>query len=462
MNYRIGILSGAALLSVLALSCAVASSPQPTSEVRSAQNTQQAAQSSAQTSLVPQQAPAQPAAAQTGTIMPAAQPAPTASGAALWPLGTATPPEQCALCHAAIYREYALGLGADMQVKGIVAQSAQEPLLQLPPEYPVTSTAHAYAGVDPWPIRARQIEEGGKSCNVCHYPQAFNLPAFDTQSVAKPQPRELSQEAPGITCASCHLTPDGKMRGPYDLPQAPHATVQDPAMQSSAACEFCHSMGPRVVGKQTQTFLEWRDDFNKAGLGPQQCQDCHMPRTVRKLSENYDVPARPVAAHLWTGSHSPQRLASALHLGINAPQAGRAAFEFHVRNIGAGHSVPTGSNRRAVYLSVNVLDQAGNVLASPEWMFAPSFADRPDDKAFVEADKSGPEPVAATQADAQGPHEAPIRAGEDRVLTWETLLKPGAYTLRATLIYDLNRYNDRAFTDDQTEMGRASLSVTIQ
>src|SRR6266496_5763055 len=113
-----------------------------------------------------------------------------------------------------------------------------------------------------------------------------------------------------------------------------------------------------------------------------------MPRTVRKLSENYDVPARPVASHLWTGSHSSQRLATALHIDIVTPQAGRAAFEFHVRNIGAGHSVPTGSNRRAVYLKVDVLDQSGKSVASPEWMFAPNFADRPDDKAFVEADKT--------------------------------------------------------------------------
>jgi hypothetical protein len=95
-------------------------------------------------------------------------------------------------------------------------------------------------------------------------------------------------------------------------------------------------------------------------------------------------------------------------------------------------------------------------------MFAPNFADRPDDKAFVEADKNGPEPVAATQADAQGTHEAPVRAGEDRVLTWATQLRPGTYTVEAKLIYDLNRYNDRGFTDDQTEMGRASVSVTVR
>jgi hypothetical protein len=73
---------------------------------------------------------------------------------------------------------------------------------------------------------------------------------------------------------------------------APHETVLEPAIQSSAMCAYCHSVGKRLVGRQTQTFLEWREDFNKAGLGKQQCQDCHMPRTTRKAAEDFDVPLR--------------------------------------------------------------------------------------------------------------------------------------------------------------------------
>jgi hypothetical protein len=407
-----------------------------------------------QQTQVPQLAPAAPI-----TSIPATSSAPLVS----FPLGTATPSEQCGFCHVSIYREYAMGFGADLDYKGMIAISLQDPVLALPADHPVTQTAHGFAGVDPWPIAARQLEEGGKSCNVCHYPQPFEHPAFDADSIPKPQPRDASQEAVGVTCASCHLTPDGKIRGPFDVSAtAPHATVQDPGMQSSTACALCHSMGPRVVGKQTQTFLEWREDFNKAGLGSQQCQDCHMPRTERKLAEAYEVPVRPVARHLWTGSHSTQRLASALHVAITRPRASQPGLEFHVTNIGAGHSVPTGSNRRAIYLNADVVDDTGAVAATQEWMFAPNFGDRPDDVAFVEDDKKGPEPVAAAQADAQGPHEEPVRAGEDRTLMWTPALAPGTYTVEATLVYDLNRYNDRAFVDDQTQIGRASLSVTIR
>ncbi|MCX5883098.1 MAG: hypothetical protein NTU74_15255 [Deltaproteobacteria bacterium] len=100
-------------------------------------------------------------------------------------------------------------------------------------------------------------------------------------------------------------------------------------------------------------------------------------------------------------------------------------------------------------------------MASREWLFAPWYGDRPDDKAFLEGDKKRPDAVSAIQADAQGPHETIIRAGEDRVLNWMPALKKGAYTVQAKLIYDLNRYNERTFLADQTEINHASLSIKI-
>src|SRR5437867_2472406 len=85
---------------------------------------------------------------------------------------------------------------------------------------------------------------------------ASEIPSPESPEISKPTPRPKEQEASGLTCASCHLTPDGRIRGPYRV-DAPHATVVEPAMQTAASCAYCHSLGPRVVGKQTQTFLEW-------------------------------------------------------------------------------------------------------------------------------------------------------------------------------------------------------------
>src|SRR5512138_1302386 len=286
----------------------------------------------------------------------------------VFPQITATPSEVCGGCHKAIYNEFAHGFGADIHYKDITLKSASENKLNLPAGVSGSATAHAFAGVDPFPVHARDVEEEGRSCNVCHYPESFAIPNMDIPEMTKPKPRPKGLELGGLTCASCHLTPEGKIRAAHDV-KAPHETVMDPAIQTSAMCAYCHSMGKRVPGKQTQTFLEWRDDFNKNGLGKQHCQDCHMPRTMRKVAEDFDNPTRAVARHLWTGGRSQQRLASALSMAITQPDEWKPGLTFHVINIGAGHSVPTGSNRRAIYLNVEVLDKIGRSVTKKEWMF---------------------------------------------------------------------------------------------
>lgn len=187
-----------------------------------------------------------------------------------------------------------------------------------------------------------------------------------------------------------------------------------------------------------------------------------MPRTLRKAAEDDEAsPARPVARHLWTGGHSGQRLGSAVSMVGIQPAKGSPAVELHVINIGAGHSVPTGSNRRGIWLTARILDAKGKKVAEREWLFAPWYGPRPDDRAFLGEDEKRPDKVAAKQADEQGPHEAPLRAGEERVLAWTPELRGGAYTLEATMVYDLNRYNDRAFKEDQREIARASLPLQV-
>lgn len=187
-----------------------------------------------------------------------------------------------------------------------------------------------------------------------------------------------------------------------------------------------------------------------------------MPRTERKVAENSDAPARAVARHLWTGGRSLQRLQSALSLVAVQPEQGKSNLELHVINIGAGHSVPTGSNRRAIYLITDVVDKTGKKVATKEWMFAPWYGNRPDDKKFLDEDTKRPDAVAAAQADAQGPHEKIIKAGEERVLSWIPELKTGEYIVTVRLVFDLNRYNDRSYSDDQTEFNRTNIKINVK
>jgi nitrate/TMAO reductase-like tetraheme cytochrome c subunit len=378
-----------------------------------------------------------------------------------FPDGTATDSKKCGMCHKAVYREFAHGFGSDIHNNSTTIPGKEGESLDFKGSVSATATAHAFAGTDNYPLHARDAEEGGRSCNVCHYPMPFAIPDLNVAEMTKPTARPKDKEAGGLTCASCHLTPEGKIRGAHAV-KAPHETVVDPAIQTSAMCAYCHSMGKRASGKQTQTFFEWREDFFKPGLGKQQCQDCHMPRTLRKVVDSPDAPERAVARHLWTGGRSLQRLNSALSLVAVQTEEGKGTLNLHLINIGAGHSVPTGSNRRAIYLVAEVFDAAGKKVTDADWMFAPWYGPRPDDRKFLEEDKARPDAIAATQADAQGPHEAPIKAGEERILPWAPKLKAGTYTVKARLIYDLNRYNDRSFKADQTEFNSTTLAFTVK
>ena len=376
-------------------------------------------------------------------------------------LGTDVSAEQCGICHVSIYREYRMGFGSDLVYKGMVYQSREDKLLTLPAQASTTGAVHSLAGIDPFPVHARELERGGEACNECHFPKSFEIPNLENIDLGKPEARSKEQEMGGVTCVACHLTPEGKIRGPYEV-KAPHPTIADSRIKTSAMCAYCHSMGERVAGKQTQTFLEWRDEFYKPGLGLQHCQDCHMPRSLRRLADNLDVPVRTAARHLWTGGHSRQRVWSAASLVIVQPLAESAELEIHVINCGAGHAVPTGSNRRALYLIADASNEQGVRVASQDWMFSPWYGDRPDDWKYLEEDKTRPDAVAASQADAQGPHEAVLRPGEGRIMRWTPGLKAGSYTVRAKLVYDLNHFNELGFEEDQTTVNEASLKLQVK
>jgi hypothetical protein len=42
------------------------------------------------------------------------------------------------------------------------------------------------------------------------------------------------------------------------------------------------------------------------------------------------------------------------------------------------------------------------------------------------------------------------------------VVRDGSYTVEATLVYDLNRYNDRSFKGDQREISRFTLPFQVK
>jgi len=145
-------------------------------------------------------------------------------------------------------------------------------------------------------------------------------------------------------------------------------------------------------------------------------------------------------------------------LGLEASSKTRHAFHASTeRSVVDDIHVLRTDNHRNVGSVLSIL-----IDAAEEWMFAASYGDHPDDRKYLDEDAKRPDAVAASHADSQGPHEAPVRAGEERILVWTPTLAAGQYTVRARLIYDLNRYNDPQFTGDQTEIYRASLDIDIK
>lgn len=183
-----------------------------------------------------------------------------------------------------------------------------------------------------------------------------------------------------------------------------------------------------------------------------------MPHTVRRLSTDVTLPERVSSRHLWTGGRSVQRLLNALSQVIVQPAEGKGLFRFHVINIGAGHSVPTGSHRRAVYLQVEAVNGKGKSVAARQWMFAPWYGSQPDDPALAAAMNQG----SASPGTEMMVREQIIRAGEERVLEWAPRLPAGRYTVTSRLVYDLNRYNNPKDMSDQTRVGETSLKVVIR
>lgn len=367
-----------------------------------------------------------------------------------FPKGTATPDEECGVCHRSFYNEYKFGYDR-------LAGAPQGDHTK-PPAPPVTTSATKIAAPDDTPSHAAEATSLGLACGSCHSPEAFALPEMDLPEGSRPKG---GKEATGkMTCATCHLTPEGKVRGPYNL-RAPHDAYSDVKMKTSLMCASCHALGKRVAGKQTQTFLEWRDDYFRTGIGSQSCPGCHMPRALRKITDEAGTPMRVAGRHTMIGGEASLRLHDALTQVIVQPSPAASAFEIHVTNVGAGHSVPTGAVRKAIIVNVEAKNEEGKIVASERWLFAPWYASRPDDKKHLESDKKLPNSKMAIMADSQGPHEAPIRAGEERVLTWKPELKPGTYTITSRIVSDANRFTAKKDLSTLSEIGTVSIKAEL-
>ena len=99
-----------------------------------------------------------------------------------FPDGTATPSELCGSCHQAIYKEFSTGFGSDLRWNDMRNYPPTQPATALL-EGVAKGMARSGTAQNPWPLDARNIEDHGKQCNVCHFPQPFDYPDLNAARI---------------------------------------------------------------------------------------------------------------------------------------------------------------------------------------------------------------------------------------------------------------------------------------
>ena len=256
-------------------------------------------------------------------------------------------------------------------------------------------------------------------CAGCHTPQGV------ASGLVPETPEEQLPEVvkAGVLCDTCHqvtaltgdegpwgepgngsivLDPDEDRKfGPPtgDNEAAVHTVETRDFLSRSEFCASCHTViHPSNGVRLEHTYAEWKaSPYAEAGI---QCQDCHMrtvdearrvaqemkPVTVMGLSDPSGE-ERPIARHFFVGGNNnadklggdsrhakmaEERLRSAATVEIDVPADVRAGdsldIEVTVRNVGAGHSLPTSLvELRRVWVDLVVLDEAGGEIYHSGW-----------------------------------------------------------------------------------------------
>ncbi len=204
-------------------------------------------------------------------------------------------------------------------------------------------------------------------CDFCHKVGGIYL---------NPATRVPYANAPGVLSLRLLRPPAGDQIffGPYDDVKDPDTFL--PEMTQGAYCAPCHSFtfwGTPIY----QSYNEWlASPYATEGV---ECQACHMPPN----GDHYFVP--PERGGLW---HPAEKIPSHLDLGIKdmAFMQNTVAMTLTAQsivntvqvsvtltNVGAGHHVPTDHPGRHMILTIQAMDEAGQLLTQlsgpivPDW-----------------------------------------------------------------------------------------------
>jgi hypothetical protein len=204
-----------------------------------------------------------------------------------------------------------------------------------------------------------------EGCQTCHAPNAEQHGSLSDKGASGYGVNYQFDErlrSEGVTCLACHVR--GHTRFGPPLSERPPATVwagsghggayATTAHENAAFCSSCHQFddGDRELnGKLIQnTYREW-ENSPQAREG-QTCQTCHMP----------------LRSHTWKGVHDVEMVRSAMEfdITIESVTAEDARIRVAIRNVGAGHHLPT-------YVTPKIIVSVALVTASGETLKGTAF-----------------------------------------------------------------------------------------
>jgi hypothetical protein len=221
--------------------------------------------------------------------------------------------------------------------------------------------------------------ESGVSCDVCHRVDAIDLEAAPGVGgrLVMTRPSEIGSASLGaggflpLTFCVNHDVANPRM-----------GCVQREHFRSALICAGCHQLDQAVLVPDVEVDLDrWpggrfpvHSTYDEWQYGPiaatMNCIACHMPPD-EEVANGADLQLYPdaevgipggwyrplgtVREHSWIGPRQPERgmLERAANLFIETTTGeGRVRAAVSVRNVGAGHAIPTGEPMRAILLRV--------------------------------------------------------------------------------------------------------------
>lgn len=329
------------------------------------------------------------------------------------------------------------------------------------------AAASAPTGTDPTSLSG--VDAEGVACDLCHK-------TIDVR--VDPQTRLPASNLPGVLSMELRRPPPERQLflGPLD-DVAPGDDSYAPIFEQSRFCASCHHgvfWNTLVYG----SYAEWlASPWSDAQTG-RTCQDCHMPRGGRTRFAHPEGLVRDpatLASHRMPGASDHDLLRAAVSLGVRTErEAGRLRVEVTLRNVGAGHHVPTGSPMRQLILVARAYDPAGEELACdvgptlPDWV---GVGD-PEDGRFaglcgkayakvLEDSWTGRAPTAAYWNPVRLVIDNRLAAGQTDVVTWAFALpNRDAARVDVTLLYRrafIDLAQRKGWSDDDIVLAERSL-----